>query len=83
MRIVQSEIGLGRERPRPVYISKQTAVKRTAQRSFALLDDRIDLETGDHLCIFIRLLECLVLLLEFLVDDELVADLSLEVGIFL
>ena len=40
MRIVQSEISLGRKRPRPVYISKQTAVKRTAQRSFTLLDDR-------------------------------------------
>ena len=50
---------------------------------FALLDDRIDLETRDHLSIFVGLLECLVLLLEFLVDDELVADLGLEVGIFL
>ena len=50
---------------------------------FALLDDRIDLETRDHLSIFVGLLECLVLLLEFLMDDELVADLGLEVGIFL
>ena len=46
---------------------------------FALLDNCIDLKAGNHLSIFVRLLKSPVLFLQFLVHNQLVSHLCLQI----